>query len=239
MKKVFKVFAIIFSCAVLLTSLTACSMIYDLIPESILDAVHRYEYSDATPYLTFTLLSDDTYEVEAKDHKNMPAKIIIPDSYDGKTVTSIGEDAFSNCTSLTSVNYTGTINQWAQIEFVDIDANPVYYAKKLYINNELVTEAVLTTATKISNYAFCGYSSLTSVVIGDGVTSIGSYAFYSCDSLTVYYKGTAEEWDNISINSTGNSYLFNATRYFYSETKPADTTYKYWHYDASGNPVAW
>ena len=98
----------------------------------------------------------------------------------GNSVTSIGKNAFEYCSKLTSVNYTGTIDQWVQIEFVDSTANPIYYAKKLYINGELVTQANITTATKINSYAFYNCYSLTSVTIGSGVTSIGDSAFKDC-----------------------------------------------------------
>ena len=99
------------------------------------------------------------------------------------SVTSIGYDAFTCCDSLTSINYIGTIDQWAQIEFASLFSNPIHYAKKLYINGELVTQANITTATKINASAFACCDSLTSVVIGDSVTSIGHHAFSSC-SLT-------------------------------------------------------
>ena len=108
--------------------------------------------------------------------------VVIPDS-----VTSIGNSAFFFCDSLTSVNYLGTIDEWAQIELADRDSNPWCSAENLYINGELVTEVELTTATKISNYAFSGCDSLTSVVIPDSVTSIGDCAFCYCNSLTNIY----------------------------------------------------
>ena len=54
----------------------------------------------------------------------------------------------------------------------------------MYINDELVTEVNITTATKINDDAFNSCDSLTSVVIGDSVESIGSYAFWMCSSLT-------------------------------------------------------
>ena len=105
--------------------------------------------------------------------------IIIPDS-----VTSIGSYAFSGCSKLTKVNYLGTIDEWVQIEFSSDNSHPLYYAEKLYINDALVTEANITTATKINSYAFYKCSLLTSIVIPDSVTSIGTDAFYGCTSLT-------------------------------------------------------
>ena len=98
-------------------------------------------------------------------------------------VTSMGAAAFEG-SSLTKVNYLGTIDQWAEIRFENYSSNPLGCSKKLYINNELVTEANLTTATKISDYAFYSCRELTSITIADSVTSIGSSAFSFCAGLT-------------------------------------------------------
>ena len=102
----------------------------------------------------------------------------------GKSVTSIGETAFYNCSGLTKVNYLGTVDKWVEFDFNYSDSNPTYYAKDLYINNELLTDVKITTADSIKNYAFYNCKSIKSVEIGNSVTSIGNYAFYGCSGLT-------------------------------------------------------
>ena len=71
--------------------------------------------------------------------------------------------------------------------------------------------------TTIGIYAFRHCSSLESVTIGNSVTSIGNYAFWYCEKLTtVNYKGTQEQWSQISIGVNGNDALTNVN-YNYTE----------------------
>ena len=103
----------------------------------------------------------------------------------GDSVTSIEEYVFYNCTSLTSVNYLGDIASWCKISFYDYYSNPLYYAKNLYLNGTLVTDLVIPdSVTSIGSYAFYDCKSLTSITIPNSVTSIGNSAFSGCKSLT-------------------------------------------------------
>ena len=75
---------------------------------------------------------------------------------------------------------------------------------------------ICTGVTSIGNYAFEDCSSLTSITIPDSVTSIGNTAFSGCSKLTdIYYFGTPEKWDAISIGSF-NHHFINAVRHYAS-----------------------
>lgn len=101
----------------------------------------------------------------------------------GNSVTEVEGNAFQSCNAIKRVDITDLEN-WLKIKFRSEYSNPLVFAHKLYLNNELVTDVVIPDSVQeIQNYAFQNYTDLKSVVIGNGVTSIGQYAFYGCTSL--------------------------------------------------------
>ena len=147
-------------------------------------------------------------------------KIAIPNA-----VTEIGGNAFNGCSSLTRVDISD-LSAWCKISFGGYYANPLEYAKKLYLNGSELTDITIPSdITEIKDYAFEGCSSLTSVTIGNGVTSIGYKAFYYCTSLTSVTIGN-------SVASIGDSAFHKCTSltsvYCKATTPPA-----IYYYDSS------
>ena len=125
----------------------------------------------------------------------------------GNGVTSIGNGAFSNCSELTSVYYTGDIAGWCGISGL---GNIVSSSRTLYINNEELTGELIipNTVTEIKPYAFNSCAGITNVTIGDSVTSIGDRAFYGCSKLANINVTAIESWckierlDNLMVHGS-------------------------------------
>ena len=122
----------------------------------------------------------------------------------GSNVESIGEDVFYGCSSLTGV-YINDLAAWCTISFGNSTANPLYNAEDLYLNGELVTELVIPDGvTSIGSYAFYDCSGLMEITLPDSVTSIGSSAFYNCYKLIEVYNQSALD---IVAGSRDNGYV--------------------------------
>ncbi|MDA7624723.1 leucine-rich repeat domain-containing protein [bacterium] len=102
--------------------------------------------------------------------KNASGELVIPSTYEGKKITSIGSAAFAQCTSLTSVKIPEGVSNIGRWAFSSCSS--------------LTSVEIPDTVLNIGDSAFAGCSSLASVTIPKSVTSIGKNAFMGCASLT-------------------------------------------------------
>ena len=108
----------------------------------------------------------------------------------GNGVTSIGGNAFQNCKALNAV-YIEDVAAWCSISFPGNYANPLTFAKHLYLNSKKVTDLEIPEGVNaIGKLAFYNCIDFTSITISDSVDTIGVGAFQDCTGLTsVTYKG--------------------------------------------------
>ena len=109
--------------------------------------------------------------------------VTIPNS-----VTSIENSAFSGCSGLTMVKVPVTdYSEFCSNQIVNLISSII--RKPVYLidgeKNEIIKEYVIPEGvTWIGSCAFYGCSSLTSVTIPNSVMNIGERAFYNCNGLT-------------------------------------------------------
>ncbi len=165
--------------------------------------------------ITFILSRDKTYEVASFDGSK--SLVSIPNTINGASVTTIGNkaffecsslesieipnsvkhvgfEAFSGCSGLKKVNYLGSVDEWVQVGFYPT-SNPTLYANDLHINGELLTHAKISSAPEINECAFQNCQSLKTVEISKNVVSISDEAFENCSSLqsVTFEKGSRLE----------------------------------------------
>lgn len=123
-------------------------------------------------------------------------------------ITSIGAQAFRECSKLTNFAIPNTVTSIGNYAFYNCDA--------------LTSIVIPDTTTSIGNYAFASCAGVTSIIIGSGVKSIGAYAFQSCNATktatfrdtTSWYVGSSAGAKTTSVsvtNTTTNvNYLINS-----------------------------
>ena len=119
-----------------------------------------------------------------------------------KTYTATFEEAYSG-TCGTDVRWylnecTGVLRiegTGAMTNYSGTAAVP-WYSRRSSITSVVIASGV----TSIGSYAFYGSSNLSSVTIPASVTSIGNYAFYSCWAMESLYITDLAAWCKISMN---------------------------------------
>ena len=144
----------------------------------------------------------DTGEIEIARCYEYVRKVNIPIEIDGKFVTSIGKEAFFNCTGLTEITIPDSVTSIEDYAFSNCTSLTEITIPDSVTSIESGTFSGCTSLTEItlpdsvtdiegqyydgySYYgAFSGCTSLTEITIPDSVTSIGECVFSGCTGLT-------------------------------------------------------
>ena len=169
----------------LLSILLATMMLLTYIPLGALSvsaaSSNGFEYSVSSSKATIT------------GYTGAGGAITIPSKLGGYPVTAIGNKAFYDCDTLTSVTIGSSVTTIGNYAFYGCNSlTSVTIGNKVttigdyafYYCNSLTSVTIPNSVTAINEGTFYSCSNLASVTIGSSVTSIGDYAFRYCDSLT-------------------------------------------------------
>lgn len=115
----------------------------------------------------YELLDNGTIEIQGYDGED--TSITVPSKIDGISVTSIGEDAFYCCDTLTTIKIPNGIKSIGSSAFSDCTS----------LENISIPKSV----TSIGDFAFYNCSSLISIKIPEKIKCILEYTFSECSSL--------------------------------------------------------
>ena len=170
------------------------------IPDSVTEiGIHAFSQCES---LTEITIPNGVNTVENSVFSNCYAlkTVTIPDS-----VTTIGSHAFGECVSLTDITIPSSVKSIGQAAFYDCRS---------------LTEIAIPDGVSSIEYAtFASCAVLKKITIPASVKVISSGAFMFSGKLEdVYYTGTQEQWENVSIGGVDNEYLQKATVHYNSSS---------------------
>ena len=145
--------------------------------------------------LLFTLNEGGkSYSVSAAEAGEASGNVEIPESFKGKPVTAIGENAFGGCDALTAVKIPNSVtsiqwNAFANCEgltTLEIPASVTSIGEDAFANCtalESVSFGKNSNLITIADEAFVRCSALTQIALPSGLTGIGKRSFQECTQL--------------------------------------------------------
>ncbi|MBE7077179.1 MAG: leucine-rich repeat domain-containing protein [Clostridiales bacterium] len=146
--------------------------------------------------------NDYTYTVIGLENST-DETIVIPETFEGVTVRSIGEGAFQGCNTITRVKIPDSVTSIENFAFANCSS----------LEEIVIPDSVKT----IGKNAFADCDGMKAAIVGDGLTSLGAGVFLDCNSLKTVRLG----YSLTSIGADAFSGCSNLT----TLTIPANVTY--------------
>ena len=100
------------------------------------------------------------------------------------SLTTVGASAFADCIGIAKVEISD-LAAWCKIGFANLQANPLFYARNLYLGEELLNELVIPNGiTELKDWTFNNCSSIKSVLIPNTVRTLTPTTFGDCGNIT-------------------------------------------------------
>ncbi len=139
------------------------------------------------------------------------------------SVTEIGESAFEKCEGLTAVKVPDSAVSIGRTAFAECtnlenvlipDSVTVIGEGAFAVCSKLKNVTIPHSVTEIGRVAFNRNSEMSSITIPDSVTSIGHGGVGYYKIKDIYFSGTEDEWNRISIEADYGKYFENIPVYF-------------------------
>ena len=174
---------------------------FTIMPEENITLYAKWIETSEESEFTFSLKEDNTYEITG--YTGTETDIVIPSTYLGLPVASIGYRAFYGNDSITNIIIPAGVTSIGYSAFhgahsltnVSIPAGVTSIGERAFQDTTALTSVIFEEESQlmsIGDYAFYGVVSLTNIVIPAGVTSIGNHAFTDAFVLTsiIFEKGS-------------------------------------------------
>lgn len=192
--------------------------------------VPRYDEVDAVLNKNYVSIGLSFEEREADDGSTYysvvgrgicPDKdIVIPSSNQGYPVRTIGERAFFEDETITSVTIprsvktieSGAFWECASLSAVYLEEGVENIGISAFRDCPSLTSIILPDSVQnIERYAFYGCTALKKVYLGMNLKEIGDHAFNS-EGLEIFYHGTHEQWNAVNLDGEwASSFTFYVT----------------------------
>lgn len=152
---------------------------------------YNLNHNEKTAEVTFKGNTFSQYKDEYKGHVIIPSRIMASSAVSGigfYTVTSIGDNAFNDCSELTDIS-------------IMVDTLYKKPGNTISVNCNLKV---------IGKFAFEGCTGLTFIKIPFSINRIGESAFKDCTELTAVYITDLMRWCNINFNNAESNPTFYA-----------------------------
>jgi len=146
----------------------------------------KIEKIEKDGYITYKLLENDTYEVSKYEINDKEKKIVIPEEYKGKKVTSISECTFCDLEEykLDENQYNPEVNKKCIAEEIELpDAIEEIPDATFYYCEKLKKIKTGKNIKNIGKAAFYNCKSLENFDNTDNLDSLGGYSFTGCEAL--------------------------------------------------------
>ncbi|MCD8180423.1 MAG: leucine-rich repeat domain-containing protein [Firmicutes bacterium] len=180
-------------------SFTSCSGLTSITIPTGVTSIGQYAFWKCTALTEITMPDSMTTIYDSAFYScSGLTSVTIPDS-----VTSLGLQTFRGCTGLTSITIPNSVTSIGTELF--------------YGCSGLTSITIPSGVTSIGSQALRECTNLTSITLPSSITKIESGAFWGCSSLTdIYYLGSEDEWNSVTIDSSNNSPLTSATIHYNS-----------------------